>query len=92
MGACHGTRQEKTGTGSCIGAGKTSQRDRHGDTCGTIDHDDGIKTSLEKLDGVFQREEKDCAYEAYSHFDGITKTAPFQWQITLSTLNSDTTG
>lgn len=38
-----------------------------------LDHDDGMKTLLDKVDGVFQREEKDHAYEAYSHFDCITK-------------------
>ncbi|KAL1268756.1 hypothetical protein QQF64_034119 [Cirrhinus molitorella] len=30
---------------------------------------------MAKLDDVFLKEEKDRAYEAYSHFDGITKSA-----------------
>ena len=38
-----------------------------------LDSDDGMKTLLDKLDGVFQREEKDRAYEAYSQFDRLVK-------------------
>lgn len=32
-----------------------------------LDRDDGMATLLTKLDGVFLKEEKDRAYEAYSH-------------------------
>ncbi len=32
-----------------------------------------MATLMTKLDYVFLKEEKDCAYEAYSYFDGITK-------------------
>lgn len=32
-----------------------------------------MATLLAKLDEVFLKEEKDCAYEAYSYFDGISK-------------------
>ncbi|CAL9697179.1 unnamed protein product [Knipowitschia caucasica] len=38
-----------------------------------LNKDDGMETLLAKLDAVFLREEKDRAYEAYSHFDSITK-------------------
>lgn len=38
-----------------------------------LDQDDGMETLLAKLDGVFLREEKDRTYEAYSHFDRISK-------------------
>ena len=40
-----------------------------------LDKDNGMDTLLEKLDGVFQLEEKDRAYEAYSQFDRMTKDA-----------------
>lgn len=38
-----------------------------------LNEDDGMETLLAKLDEVFLREEKDRAYEAYSHFDSISK-------------------
>lgn len=38
-----------------------------------LNKDDGMETLLAKLDAVFLREEKDRAYEAYSHFDSISK-------------------
>uniref|UniRef100_A0AAV2MI21 CCHC-type domain-containing protein n=1 Tax=Knipowitschia caucasica TaxID=637954 RepID=A0AAV2MI21_KNICA len=38
-----------------------------------LNKDDGMESLLAKLDAVFLREEKDRAYEAYSHFDSITK-------------------
>ncbi|XP_039900576.1 uncharacterized protein LOC120741662 [Simochromis diagramma] len=38
-----------------------------------LDKDDGMEILLAKLDAVFQREEKDRAYEAYSCFDSIAK-------------------
>ncbi|KAL3048787.1 hypothetical protein OYC64_008293 [Pagothenia borchgrevinki] len=38
-----------------------------------LDSDDGMAKLLAKLDEVFLKEEKDRAYEAYSHFDGISK-------------------
>ncbi len=38
-----------------------------------LDSDNGMATLMTKLDYVFLKEEKDCAYEAYSYFDGITK-------------------
>ncbi len=38
-----------------------------------LDNDNGMATLMTKLDDVFLKEEKDCAYEAYSYFDGITK-------------------
>uniref|UniRef100_A0AAV2KYC4 Integrase catalytic domain-containing protein n=1 Tax=Knipowitschia caucasica TaxID=637954 RepID=A0AAV2KYC4_KNICA len=38
-----------------------------------LNKDDGMETLLAKLDAVFLIEEKDRAYEAYSHFDSITK-------------------
>ena len=38
-----------------------------------LDSENGMETLLAKLDSVFLKEEKDRAYEAYSHFDGITK-------------------
>lgn len=38
-----------------------------------LDSEDGMAVLLAKLDGVFLKEEKDRAYETYSHFDGIKK-------------------
>ena len=38
-----------------------------------LDSDTGMETLLAKLDSVFLKEEKGRAYEAYSHFDSITK-------------------
>lgn len=38
-----------------------------------LDNDNGMDKLLEKLDGVFQLEEKDWAYEAYTQFDRLTK-------------------
>ena len=38
-----------------------------------LDKDNGMDTLLAKLDGVFQLEEKDRAYEAYSQFDRMKK-------------------
>lgn len=40
-----------------------------------LDSDSGMTTSMAKLDGVFLKEEKDCAYETYTYFDGITKSS-----------------
>lgn len=37
-----------------------------------LNNENGMQTLLAKLDYVFLREEKDQAYEAYSHFDSIT--------------------
>lgn len=38
-----------------------------------LDSDNGMTTLLAKLDSVFLKEEKDRAYEAYSHFDSVTE-------------------
>lgn len=38
-----------------------------------LDRDKGMATLMAKLDGMFLKEEKDRAYEAYSYFDSITK-------------------
>lgn len=38
-----------------------------------LDDDNGMDKLLEKLDDVFQLEEKDRAYEAYTQFDRLTK-------------------
>ncbi|XP_061906336.1 uncharacterized protein LOC133659674 [Entelurus aequoreus] len=38
-----------------------------------LDKDTGMATLLAKLDGVFQQEEKDRAYEAYYQFDRLMK-------------------
>lgn len=53
-----------------------------------LDSDNGMTTLLAKLDSVFLKEEKDRAYEAYSHFDSVTegtikmmrKTDNLHWQ------------
>lgn len=42
-------------------------------SAGDLHKDEGMETLLAKLDAVFLREEKDRAYEAYSHFDSISK-------------------
>lgn len=39
-----------------------------------LDSDNGMATLMAKLDGVFIKE-KNCTYEAYSYFDGITKNS-----------------
>ena len=39
-----------------------------------LNKDDGMNTLITALDVVFQKEQKDCAYEAYSAFDTYRKT------------------
>lgn len=38
-----------------------------------LEKDDGVKTLLKALDGVFLKEDKDLTYEAYTKFDGYRK-------------------
>jgi len=48
-----------------------------------LNKDDGMETLLAKLDAVFLREEKDRAYEVYSHLDSISKeSARCPWRTT----------
>lgn len=37
--------------------------------------DNGMATMMARLEGVFLKYEKDCTYEAYSYFGGITKNS-----------------
>ena len=39
-----------------------------------LNKDDGMNTLITALDGVFQKERKDCGYEAYSMFDTYRKS------------------
>ena len=38
-----------------------------------LNKDDGMGTLIRALDSIFLKEEKDCAYEAYSNFDSVTR-------------------
>lgn len=43
-----------------------------------------FKTSVTPGCGVFLKEEKDCTYEAYSHFDWIRKDSSFTMEVYIT--------